>query len=169
MISQTIGIAENIKARLPVPTKRLLLVEDDAPMREALSEMVQEWSFAPSVAANFREARNAVITEEPFAIIVSDYHLPDGNGLELLDWLKREMLIHVPFLLISGGVTRTPSATDDYEFLAKPFLMGEFRRRLEKLSSLKLQPVASYTLTPAQEAMASVYACRRPPKTEQCS
>lgn len=169
MIPQTIRIGEKTDAHLPVPIKRLLLVEDDAPMRETLGEMVQMWSFAPSVAANFREARTAVLAEEPFTIIVSDYHLPDGNGLEFLDWLRREMLIYVPFLLISGGVTRKPSAADDYEFLAKPFRMEEFRSRLEKLSCLELQPAPSYILTPAQEAMASVYARRRPPKTERCS
>ena len=84
--------------------------------------------------------------------------------MEFLDWLKREMLLRVPFLLISGGVTREPSAADGYEFLAKPFQMEEFRDRLEQLSCLRLEPDTSFSLTTAQEAMASVYARSKPPK-----
>jgi DNA-binding NtrC family response regulator len=126
--------------------------------------MLQEWSFAPSMAATFLEARNAVLTEEPFAVIVSDYHLPDGTGLEFLDWLYREVGLQVPFLLISGGLTRAPSAAYKYEFLAKPFLMEKFRQRLEKLVSVKPQAAISSNLTVAQEAMASVYARYRSPK-----
>jgi len=72
----------------------------------------------------------------------------------------------VPFLLISGGVPREPSAADDYQFLAKPFLMEEFRNRLEALDCLKLQPAVPYSLTTAQEAMASVNARCRPTKGE---
>jgi len=117
----------------PGPTRRLLLVDDDQAMREILTEMVQGWAFAPTTAATFREARAVVATTAPFGLIVSDYHLPDGNGLEFRHWLKREALVQVPFLLISGGMARQPTVADDCEFLAKPFRMEVFRDRLERL------------------------------------
>jgi DNA-binding NtrC family response regulator len=135
-------------------------------MRVGFKQVLREWSFAPSLAASFREARNIVLTEEPFAVIVSDYHLPDGNGLELLDWLKRELGVQVPFLLISDGLPRAPSAADGYEFLAKFFLIENLRNRLEKLCRVKPQTATSFNLTVAQEAMASVYALRWPPKNK---
>jgi hypothetical protein len=71
------------------------------------------------------------------------------------------MLIQVPFLLISGGVARPPTARDDYEFLAKPFRMEEFHSRLERLSCPQPSPVVSYGLTTAQAALASVYAQKK--------
>jgi DNA-binding NtrC family response regulator len=149
-----------------VPNRRVLLVDEDPLMRVGFKQVLREWSFAPSVAGGFREARNIVVTEEPFGVIVSDYHLPDGNGLELLDWLKRELGVQVPFLLISDGLPRAPSAVDGYEFLSKFFLIDNLRNRLEKLCRVKPQTATSFKLTVAQEAMASVYAFRWPPRNE---
>ena len=165
MNAKAIRTAVESHEQLPGPTKRLLLVDDNEPLREVLNEVVQNWSFAASTAATLQQARNVILTEKPFTVIVSDYQLPDGNGLEFLDWLRQDMRIHVPFLLMSGRVMRSPSATDDYRFLAKPFLMDEFRTHLEELSGLPLPPVP-YRLTHAQEALASVYARCRPPKNQ---
>jgi hypothetical protein len=64
------------------------------------------------------------------------------------------------------GLPRTPSAADGYEFLAKFFLIDNFRNRLEKLCRVKPQTAATFNLTVAQEAMASVYAFRWPPKNK---
>lgn len=160
----TIRTASERDGCSPVPGRRVLLVDDNVIVTEVLSKLARDWSFAASTAATLQQAQNIVVTEEPFTVIVSDYQLPDGNGLEFLDWLRREMGIYVPFLLISGGAVPAPSDADDYEFLAKPFLMEEFRSRLEELSRVKLQPAASYNLTTAQEAAASVYARSKPPK-----
>lgn len=143
---------------LPVPMDRLLLVDDHAPTRQALNNVLQGWSFATSTAANVREAQNAVLTEKPFTVIISDYNLPDGNGLGFLDWLRREMQIYVPFLLISGGVSHAPSAADGYDFLEKPFEVAELRSILERLVRTNPPIAAPSSLTVAQEAMASVYA-----------
>lgn len=117
----------------PGPTRRLLLVDDDEALRTTLDQMVQGWAYATTTAGTFREARQTVLAQVPFTVVVCDFSLPDGDGLEFHDWLKREMQIEVPFLLISGGVPRPPAATDEYEFLAKPFRMEEFRTRLEHL------------------------------------
>ena len=144
------------------PPRRVLLVDDDIRMREVLDDALQGWSFATSLAGTFREAREVVLAEPPFAVIVSDYHLPDGNGLEFHDWLRRELLLAVPFLLISGGMLRTPSPADDYEFLAKPFRLQQFRDRVETLSRAPQPAVRAFNLTIAQEALASVYARSKP-------
>jgi len=164
MMTPASTLLEKRDKHLPDSARRLLLVDDDEPFREQINEAVQGWSFTTSTAATFREARQAVTSEPPFLVIVCDYSLPDGNGLEFLDWLNREMMIEVPFLLISGGVARPPSIVDRYEFLAKPFPLQEFRNRLERLCARQLQSGPAYSLTPSQEALASVYAQKKPAK-----
>jgi len=126
-------VAEKKTESLPVTWKRLLLVDDDAPTRDGLNKALHEWSFATATAATLAEAHRVVLTEESFAIIVCDYRLPDGDGLEFLDWLRREQRLHVPFLLISGGVIPGPPPGENYEFLAKPFAMEEFHTVLLEL------------------------------------
>jgi DNA-binding response OmpR family regulator len=164
MEQDTIGNAGDNNAGSPVPNRRVLLVDEDKLMRAGYQQVLREWSFAPSLAASFREARNIVLTEEAFAVIVCNYHLPDGNGLEFLDWLKRELGVQVPFLLVSDGLPRAPTLADGYEFLSKFFLIENLRNRLERLCRVKPQTAAAFNLTVAQEAMASVYAFRWPPK-----
>ena len=148
----------------PTQPQRLLLVEDNDTLRLVLKEVLQGWSFVPAAVATVSQAQHTVLTSAPFAAVVSDYDLPDGTGLEFLAWLRRNTPTHVPFLLISGGVPRLPSAEDDYEFLAKPFPMEDFHRRLDGLISDDRLVADPYHVTPAQEAAASVYARYRPAK-----
>jgi len=142
-------------APVPVPRKRLLLVDDDDALRRILNTIVQDWSFATATAATLHEARHAVETEAPFTIIVCDYSLPDGNGLEFFGWVRRELLVQIPFLLISGGAERWPGPSENYEFLAKPFRLEEFQRRLEELCCVKFEPTPPAVFPPVQYALAS--------------
>jgi DNA-binding response OmpR family regulator len=111
-----------------------------------------------------RQAQNVFLSEEPFVVVVSDYQLPDGDGLGFFDWLRREMRNRVPFVLISGAVIPSVSAVDDYGFLAKPFLMEEFQSRLEWLSCGRFQPAAACNLTAVQAAATAVYALKKDPE-----
>lgn len=154
-------LTDDDRAQFPAPTKRLLLVDDNLVLTEALDQVMQCWSFATSTAATVKQAQNVVLKEEPFTFIVCDYFLPDGNGLEFLEWMRQSRQNPVPFLLISGGVLPGSCAAHDYAFLAKPFLMEEFYSRLEGLRDPLLQPAVTYSLSPMQEAAAAVYARSR--------
>jgi hypothetical protein len=76
--------------------------------------------------------------------------------------LQRELLVQVPFLLISGGIPRPAVAPGAYEFLAKPFRLQEFRERLDRLSRVELPTDNAFNLSLAQQALASVYARSKP-------
>ena len=64
---------------------RVLLVEDDATIREALNKLVDALGHRAHVTQNVREALEFALSKnETFDLLLSDISLPDGNGWELL-------------------------------------------------------------------------------------
>ena len=118
---------------------RILLVDDNLEIRELLGRLLEDWNYAAVTAASLAEARQAVLTGGPFKVVICDFDLPDGNGLQLLAWLRWERRDHGAFLLISGSSDFDGDHASDFSFLAKPFRMEDLCRRLEELTNGKPQ------------------------------
>jgi DNA-binding NarL/FixJ family response regulator len=68
---------------------RVLLVEDDAPVRERLSKIIGRWSQGRLIAACGTLADAAVvITENPIDLLITDLKLPDGHGVQVIRMLR---------------------------------------------------------------------------------
>jgi signal transduction histidine kinase/ligand-binding sensor domain-containing protein/DNA-binding response OmpR family regulator len=72
----------------------VLIVEDHVTTRRVLREQLSRWGMraitAPNVtegAARLRQAKN---TGEPFSIVLTDVHLPDGDGFDLVEKINRQ-------------------------------------------------------------------------------
>ncbi|MBI1214018.1 MAG: response regulator [Alphaproteobacteria bacterium] len=68
---------------------RVLLVEDDDPVRNRLARILEGWDKGSLVAAcaTLSDARQ-VIDREPVDLLITDLRLPDGNGIEAIHRLK---------------------------------------------------------------------------------
>src|SRR5215216_4894145 len=113
---------------------RLLVVDDEAEMRELLSRNLGRTHGIKAVA-NCREAQEAVAAAT-FDVIVLDVMLPDGSGLELCARLRAQGNETPILLLTAKGEVRSRVAgldagADDY--LAKPFALSELRARITAL------------------------------------
>jgi DNA-binding NtrC family response regulator len=108
---------------------RVLLVEDDAALRDSLLRSLGMEGWASEVAASVEEAIRKVC-EQDFDLIVTDYNLgPGRNGLVLLSHLNRER--HgIPMILMSGcaeeTLARTARGLGVFDFLVKPFPIDTF-------------------------------------------
>ncbi|NLZ32312.1 MAG: response regulator, partial [Firmicutes bacterium] len=79
---------------------RLLLVEDDAFLRDGLCEMLRREGYAVDCAESCREARR-LVTENSYRLIILDIMLPDGSGLDLCTaW--RSSGCHTPILFLTA-------------------------------------------------------------------
>jgi len=69
---------------------RIVLVEDDEPIRRRLAGIIAGWPRAELVAAcgTLAEAV-AAIAASPLDLLVTDLKLPDGNGIEAIRLLRR--------------------------------------------------------------------------------
>lgn len=102
---------------------KILLVEDDRALREALSDTLELGGYSHR-AVESAEAALVALQQESFGLMVSDVNMPgmDGHALQVL---VRERYPHVPVLLMTayGAVERAVEAMRQgaVDYLVKPF------------------------------------------------
>ncbi len=68
-------------------TRQVLLVDDDAMVREALGQTLDLAGHTPILAGSYIEAKDHVARN--FAgVVVSDIRMPGKDGFQLLDWVR---------------------------------------------------------------------------------
>jgi CheY-like chemotaxis protein len=63
--------------------KRVLVVDDNAMVRQATCSLVGSWGMFPSAVASGKEALDRLEQGEPFDLALLDVQMPDMDGLEL--------------------------------------------------------------------------------------
>ena len=131
-------------------TVKVLLVEDDRALREALGDTLELGGY-PYRAVDCAEAALRALDEESFGLLVSDVNMPgmDGHALQVL---VRQRYPQVPVLLMTafGAVERAVEAMRQgaVDYLVKPFepkvLLGLVARHAcGQLNAVEMQgPVA---------------------------
>lgn len=115
---------------------RILVVEDDARLRDFIVKALAEAGHFAVAHDNGRDGLIAATTE-PFDAIVLDRMLPELDGLKLLQTL-RATGDGTPVLILSAlgdvdeRVRGLKAGGDDY--LAKPFALAELLARIEALT-----------------------------------
>ena len=112
----------------------LLLVEDDAVLREGLTELFAREGYQVITASSLREAREKLTAE--VQAVVMDVGLPDGDGVSLCrEWRAAGENRPVLFLTARGEefdvVRGLDSGGNDY--VTKPFRMQELLSRVRVL------------------------------------
>ncbi|MCT7950323.1 response regulator transcription factor [Ancylothrix sp. C2] len=123
-------------------TGRILVVEDEALIRDMLVLALEEEGFSVTTAPDGRTALNLISEttqkqgEFPFDAMILDLMLPQVNGLDLCRLLRHQGN-NVPILILSAKVSETDRVlglevgADDY--LTKPFSMRELVARMRAL------------------------------------
>jgi two-component system, OmpR family, response regulator len=111
----------------------VLIVDDDADIRELLAEYLQKHGFRVSTAADGRQMR-AALAEAQVDLIVLDLMLPAEDGLEVCRDLRASKVDPVPILMLTARHEETDRVVglemgaDDY--LTKPFASRELLARI---------------------------------------
>lgn len=116
---------------------RILIVEDDAILGELLREYLQRLDHEKvEVCVTGREARG-VIEEETFDCAFVDLRLPDTNGLQLLEAIKRQDP-SLPVVMMSGYPTMEYTIEamrkGAIDFLTKPFTLQDVALTLARVT-----------------------------------
>lgn len=79
--------------------RRIIVVEDHEDSRELMLAVAQMFAADCSGAATVEEARAAFLARRP-DVLITDYQLPDGNGLDLLRWIRTDQHGHDLFVVL---------------------------------------------------------------------
>lgn len=82
--------------------KNALVVDGDELIRDATKTVLEGDGFRVAVAGNGQEALLSMQGFRP-DIVITDIVMPEMDGLELIRWVRRELRLDVPIMVISGG------------------------------------------------------------------
>ena len=96
---------------MPLAGIPVLVVDDNFTNRRILTEMFWMWRMKPTEAASAQEAlahlRRASEHGNPFALVVTDVHMPEMDGFDLADRIKNTPnLADVVILMLTSGEKR---------------------------------------------------------------
>jgi PAS domain S-box-containing protein len=138
----------------PGGTARILIVEDDRDLALMISEVFAREGVTVQIAHSLEETIEACSNFEPH-LLVLDIGLPDGDGFNVVDWLREhESLAHLPLVVYSG---RDLSPAERRHLTLGPtYFMGKTRVQPQQLEALVLTMLRSLRQTHEVAAPASV-------------
>ncbi len=114
--------------------KHLLLVEDDKRIATEIVESLEQLGFVVTHIKTLAQA--SAVDFSKFSICVIDWHLPDGEGIDLVKSL-RQAEHKTPVLILTAnrevGYRKQALDVGANDFLGKPFYFHELQSRLEIL------------------------------------
>src|SRR5579859_3314392 len=123
---------------------RVLIVDDDAEMREALGEVVSSDGHGCELAADAIAALE-IVDRQALDVVICDVVMDGMSGLELLDRLKRTRPA-LPFIVITGagGIQQAVDAVKRgaFEYMQKPCNANALRRIVARALDGRQHPSA---------------------------
>ena len=117
--------------------KNILIIDDDNRLRELLKDYLSEKKFEVYLSEDFSEARD-ILSLIIFDLIILDRMMPSGDGIDLVEFIKRKSETPIIMLTAMGEdqnkIDGLKTGADDY--LAKPFEPEELYLRIKKLLNL---------------------------------
>ncbi len=133
-------------------SRKILVVEDEAPIREMISFVLDNNGFNPIEAEDFDSALEKI--QEPYPdLILLDWMLPGGTGVKLAKQLKRnEYTRDIPIIMLTARtdendkVAGFEAGVDDY--VTKPFspkeLIARIKAVIRRVSPTSLEEPIEY-------------------------
>jgi DNA-binding NtrC family response regulator len=114
--------------------KNILVIDDDKIILDSLCEFLSLEGFRAS-GAETRKSAVAKLEEESYCLVLTDVNLPDGDGLELLSYIKKNypqtvVIVITGYGTIDSAVKAIKSGA--YDYLTKPIIDDELRLAVER-------------------------------------
>ncbi|CUH48292.1 sigma-54-dependent transcriptional regulator [Ruegeria atlantica] len=129
-------------------TRKILLVDDDAAVREALAQTLELADYDPVTAGSFVAAKDH-IRADFLGVIVSDIRMPGRDGFHLLNY-AREVDPDLPVVLLTGegDIPMAVQAMGQgaFDFLEKPCAAADLLPVLERAFDARAQVIEQRAL-----------------------
>jgi len=139
---------ESMSARARAAEMRVLIVDDDLPVRRACAEIAAGLGFSTQAVESIPGAR-AALAVGSIDIVLLDLKLPGGGGLTLLEEIRGKypetvVVVMTAFATVNSAVEAMRIGAGDY--LTKPFTLEELSITLERAAQRRTVDVESRNL-----------------------
>jgi PAS domain S-box-containing protein len=130
--------------RGPDEKARVLVIEDDIDLARIVGDLFPPESFAVQLARSLEQAQSSCLSSQP-DLLVLNIGLPNGDGFNLVDWLRQhEELARLPLAVYSGHDLST--AERRQLFLGPTDFLSKVRIQPQQLEALVLTMLRSSRL-----------------------
>ncbi|WP_445496530.1 phosphate regulon transcriptional regulator PhoB [Photorhabdus sp. SF281] len=130
-------------------TRRILVVEDEAPIREMVCFVLEKNGYQPVEAEDYDSAL-ACLSEPYPDLVLLDWMIPGGSGLQIIKQMKRDNNVRdIPVMMLTARgeeedrVRGLEVGADDY--ITKPFspkeLVARVKAVLRRISPMMMEDV----------------------------
>lgn len=120
-------------------TNSILVVDDEASMREFLELLLSKEGYAVSLAKNGKQA-TTLIQKKSYDLVLTDIRLGDITGLDVLKAVKKQNTDTVVIMISAYSTTEIAVEAMNhgaYDFVPKPFDNTELKHTIAKALELK--------------------------------
>jgi len=137
---------------------KILIVDDDEIALSMLENVLTEAGYEVELANNGREALT-LLENESIRLVISDWEMPELNGLELCQAIRNEYSRYIYIILLTSHnskediITGLSIGADD--FISKPFDPEELTVRVragERILSLETRDIAIFSMAKLAES-----------------
>ncbi len=119
----------------------ILLVEDDLTYSRIVKTFLEKNSFEVTTTTKVKEAQTILSTGK-FELIIADFRLPDGTGMELLQWAKSNFP-HLQVILITHysdiRIAIKAMKLGAFEYITKPINPDELLATVKESLAQKIE------------------------------
>jgi two-component system response regulator PilR (NtrC family) len=139
---------------------KVLVVDDEPDLLELLELTLSRMGLDTTRAENVNEAIR-LLDREPFDLCLTDWRLPDGEGLRVVEHIgQRALDVPVAVITAFGSPENAVAAlkAGAFDYLAKPVALEQLRALVKQALKVpeKAQPASSYQLLGESPAMQQV-------------
>ena len=132
--------------------RRILIIDDERPILMTLEALLRRHGYDPEVASNATAGRRLLQNKSP-ALVLLDLQLPDGDGLQMLEQIKRDhpdtqVIILTAHDSLNNAIESIKRGA--YHFISKPYAPEELLSLVEK--ALEKQALLRETIELRQTA-----------------
>src|SRR3954466_9954311 len=120
-------------------SRSILVVDDEASIRQSLTGALKDEGYRVSVSASGKEALGAIRAERP-DVVVLDIWMPEMDGLETLKQIKAEWPDQAVIMMSGHGNIETAVKTTKlgaFVFVEKPLSLERLLVLLQNVSSVQ--------------------------------
>lgn len=125
------------------PTQTVLVIDDDAGVRESLQMALENWGYRVICAPDGELGISRAVRDDP-DLIICDLMMPKASGFVVLDRLKNQLGSKIPFIMLTGNVSDQQRTLAEIlgvdHYLHKPVLPLQLQQTIGKY--LPMTPIA---------------------------
>ena len=130
----------------------VLVVDDEEDLRDLIEMTLLKMGLEVDTAEGVIAAKKK-LDSQPYALVLTDMRMPDGSGLEVVEYLQQKNL-DIPIAIITayGNADQAVMAlkAGAFDYIQKPVTLAQLRSLVK--SALKVHDVSSPSVTAAETA-----------------